>query len=176
MADIERDDLILVGTVGRAHGVKGEVKVVPATDDPTRFSGFKKATSRAGRFERELTFTSVRIQTTGKGLTPIVKIDGVDSRESAEALRGAELYVPAELLPLEEGEFFLHDLIGMAVEDEDGSAIGSVRDVLDLPAASTMVVKREGSEDVMIPIIPEFIIDVEPERIIVRLVEGMLEE
>lgn len=175
MADNESDDLILVGVIGRAHGVKGEVKVVPETDDPTRFRGFKRAVGREGTAERELTFTSVRIQTTGRGLTPILHIDGVNSREEAEAMRGIELYVPAASLPLEEDEFFLHDLIGLGVETEDGEALGRVVDVIELPAASTIVVEREERDDLLIPLIPEFVLDVDEERVLVRLVEGMLD-
>jgi 16S rRNA processing protein RimM len=175
MADNESNDLILVGVIGRAHGVKGEVKVVPETDDPRRFAGFKGAIAKDRSGLRELAFTSVRIQTTGKGLTPIVQIEGVSSREEAEALRGLGLFVPPSALPLKEDEYFLHDLIGLDVVDEKGHVLGRVEDVLDLPAASTLLVSRGEGGDVLIPLVEEFVAEIGADRISVRLVEGLID-
>jgi 16S rRNA processing protein RimM len=107
----------------------------------------------------------------------VVKMVGVDSREDTEAYRQMSVFADAEdLPPLEEDEFFIHDLVGLDVSDEDGGAVGTVTDVLHLPAQDVLVVSRSGREPAMIPVVDEFIvdIDVEARRIVVRPIEGLL--
>lgn len=175
MTDSGPDDLILVGVIGRAHGIKGEVKVAPETDDPRRFRSFRTLVFRDGRGDRELNVLGVRVQTSSKGETPILNIEGVDSREDAEAMRGTRILVREAELPIGEDEFFLHDLVGSETVTEEGESVGIVRDVIDLPGAATIVLKRDGAPEVMIPIVPEFVREVQTGRVVVRLIEGMLD-
>jgi 16S rRNA processing protein RimM len=175
MTDSGPDDLILVGVIGRAHGIKGEVKVVPETDDPERFRAFKRLVFRDARGDREINVLGVRVQTSSKGETPILRLEGVDSREDAEAMRGTKLLVRESDLPIGDDEFFYHDLVGAEAVSEDGGKIGIVRDVIDLPGAATIVLRRDGGDDVLIPIVPEFVRDVRQGRIVLRLIEGMLD-
>jgi hypothetical protein len=147
MADNESDDLILVGVIGRAHGVKGEVKVVPETDDPKRFRRLQGAIAKDRSAERELTFTSVRIQTTGKGLTPIVQIDGVSSsRRGRGAARSRScMYRRPHFLSRKTSSSCTISSV-WTWSTTEGARDRAFEDVLDLPAASTMVVsKRDGT-------------------------------
>lgn len=178
-ADVDIDSLVLMGRIWRPHGVRGEVKVVPDTDDPDRFADLRTVytgTSRntAGRKGIE----SVRFQRTKRGVVVVLKLHGVDSREEADALRKHSVFAAEdELPPLAEDEYFLHDLVGLTAESEDGTVIGIVDDVLELPAQEMLVIRREGAAAAMVPAVPEFVLDIDldAERIVIRPIEGLLE-
>lgn len=173
------DALLLVGRVVRAHGVRGEVKVLPETDDPDRLMELDavyigKEPEQTARYE----VTGARAQPTKRGLLIVLQMAGVESREGAEALRGLPVFAREEdLPPLGEDEFFLHDLVGLHVETDAGEPVGTVRDVLEMPAHPVCVVAREGKADALIPAVPEFIaeVDLEAERLVIRPLEGLLE-
>jgi len=172
-------DLLLVGRIYRAHGVKGDLKVVPETDDPERFEDLEEVFVGTSPEDAEaFAVEAVRYQYSQKGVTVVLKLAGVSSREAADALRRRAVYADAgDLPPLEEGEVYLHDLIGLAVVDEAGEAVGTVEDVLDMPAHHVYVVSRPGRPDAMIPAVPAFIagIDLEAGRLVVRPIEGLLD-
>lgn len=173
------DSLLLVGTVGRPHGVLGEVKVVPETDDPERLRALERvfvgdAPERAeGRVVEGL-----RFQPTKRGLTVLVRFAGITGRDAADLLRGLHVYaVETDLPPLEEGEVFLHDLIGLAVVTDEGEAVGTVTDVLSGGAQPLLVVKRDGRPDALVPDVDEIVtdVDLDAERITIRPPEGLLD-
>ena len=115
---------------------------------------------------------------TQRGLLAILKLEGIDDREAAEALLKQTVYaLEDELEPLAEDEYFLHDLPGLTVVAEDGAPVGVVRDILELPAQPVLVVAREGLPEAMIPLVPEFIVDIDFDgaRIVVHLIEGLLD-
>ena len=175
----ETEELLLIGTVWRAHGVQGELKVVPETDDPTRFLDldtlFLGATpDDAAPHEVE----SARLHQMKKGTVVIVKLEGVDTRDWAETLRSVPVFAREEdLPPLEEGEFFVHDLIGLEAESDEGESIGTVNNVLTTTGQAVYVIGREGKPDAMVPAVDKFIqeIDVEGGRIVIRPIEGLLD-
>lgn len=173
-------DLLLVGSVLKAHGVRGELKVIPETDEPQRFEAFAhvylgRAPEQAARHAVE----SVRHQTTKRGPLVLLKLAGVDERFDAEALRRQQVYASeGDLPPLEDDEAFIHDLVGLAVVSEAGEALGTVEDVVQAPAHDVFVVAREGPrEPAMIPAVEEFVreVDLEGGRLVVRPIEGLLE-
>ncbi len=178
----EEDDfrsLILIGRIFRAHGVRGEVKVIPETDDPERFRDLECV--RVGRSlekTESCAVETVRFQQSRHGVTVILKLQGVASREEADALRQALVYAREEdLPPLAEDELFIHDLIGLQVVTEDGAVVGAVKDILEMPGHDTLLIERDGQPDAMIPLVPEFIVEmrVQEARVVVRLIEGLLE-
>lgn len=178
-AEVDAESLFLVGRIWRAHGVRGEVKVIPETDDPERFEDLRvvftgKTANTVDRREVE----SVRLQPTKRGILVVLKLRNVDSRDEAEMLRKLSVYAHGEdLPPLDEDEFFLHDLIGLQVVAEDGEEVGVVENVLELPAHEVLVVSRPGASSSMIPVVPEFVveIDLEAEQITIRPIEGLIE-
>lgn len=167
----ETGDMVELGKVTAAVGLRGEVRVF-------RYSGTK------GRFESRSTILvggknySVEHVRYQKNMA-VLKLGGVDDRTAAEHLRGAVVEMPAAELPeLTDGSFYIRDLIGMTVlNEEDGGVIGTLSDVLTDRAQDLYVVKRTGGKEIMVPAVKEFIrsIDGEKREIRVALIEGMME-
>ena len=122
---------LMVGVVTSTHGLKGEVNIFPTTDDVGRYDYLERVL--LGDFDdaEELEIENVKYF---KG-RPILKFRGIDRIEGAERLRGCELYVRREdAIPLEEGEYYVGDLVGCTVFDEDGNEVGVLRDILQTGA------------------------------------------
>lgn len=173
------DSLLLVGTVGRPHGVLGEVKVVPETDDPERLRALERVfVGDAPERAEERAVESLRFQPTRRGLTALVRLAGISGRDAADLLRGLNVYAAeTDLPPLDEGEVFLHDLIGLAVVTDEGDEVGTVTDVLTGGAQPLLVVKRDGKPDALVPDVDEIVtdVDLDAERITIRPPEGLLD-
>lgn len=167
-----------VGTVVTTHGLKGEVKVYPTTEDPDRFFDLDKVwLDLSGSMEnlRELHVERVRFS---KNLA-IVKFEGIDSIDDVLPFRHGELYVDrADAIPLEEGAYFVGDLIGIDVlDDVSGECLGTVKDILETGANNVLIVKNQ-KKDLMIPYVRgQFITDVQPEQgfLKVHLIPGILD-
>ena len=102
----------------------------------------------------------------------MIKLEGVDSADEAEKLRGTELDVRREdAIPLEEGEYYVGDLVGCDVYTEDGEKLGVLKDILKTGANGVYVVEVPGEKDVLLPAVDEFILakDIEAKRITVRV-------
>ena len=120
-----------------------------------------------------------------KGAQIILKIEGIDDRNASEAARGCELFMDeADLPELEEGQFYVRDMVGSDVVLEDGTLIGTLKDVLTNTAQDVYVVKRsdgpggeKSKNDLLIPGVPQFIleVDIDEKKIVVRLPEGLME-
>lgn len=161
---------ILIGKITSAVGLKGEVKVYNYSDSAEIYQTTEAI--YAGTDLRKI--QSVRTQ---KNMI-VLKLEGIDNREDAEKARGQELSVTeADLPELPEGQFYVRDLIGMTVADaESGAKIGRLRDVIQNTAQDIFDVETTEGKQVLIPKVPEFIIDIDAgSRVIkVRLIEGML--
>ncbi len=167
------EDRFQVGIVSGAHGVSGEVRVFPTTDDPRRFSKLKRVYLEKGREKR--TMDIVRVKYSGQ--RAVLRFQGVDTVEEAEKLRGASLYVPRqEAIPLEEGEYFIADLIGMQVVAEDGADLGVLRNVIETGANDVYEIEMRDGRQLLLPAIHDCIlqVDVEAGRMRVRLLDGLL--
>jgi 16S rRNA processing protein RimM len=159
----------MVGEVLRPHGVRGEVRVEPFTDLPERFEWLERI--YVGEPPRPVDLESVRFH---QG-TVLLKFSGDDDRNAAEARRGQKLYVPEdEAIPLEEGEYFIHDLIGLDAYDEAGTALGQLVEVLETGANNVFVIEGTAGE-LLLPDIPDVIreIDFDSGRLIVALLPGL---
>ena len=168
------DDLLLVGRVARPHGIRGQVIVNPETDfaDERFAPGRTLQVGPPGRTVARR-ITEARFH---KG-RPIVAFEDVATMSDAEALAGAELWMPqAEMAPLPAGTFYRHDLVGCEVRDRAGSVIGEVREVEGTLERSYLIV-RGAHGDVMIPMVDEICVTVSPaERlIVVAPPEGLLD-
>ncbi len=120
-----RDDLVLVGEFGRAHGLKGEVRLKSHTGDPQAIAAYKPLTGSDGR---TYSLKNVRQAPGGAPDLLIAVVDGVTTREGSEALNRVQLHVERDRLPPpdEDDEFLLADLIGLAVQNAAGDAIGTI--------------------------------------------------
>ena len=159
---------LLVGEIGKPHGLMGEVYVVPISDDPRRFEPGSRLL-RAG--DGVLDIESVR----GHGSRLLVKFHGVSSRDEAESLRGPLFVNSEDVRALEEDEFWPFDLIGCDVF-EDGELRGTVTEVRPGSAHDLLVIEVEGDER-MIPLVKEIVTTVQTEnrRIDIAPPEGLLE-
>ncbi len=173
------DTLVRIGHIFRPHGVHGELKVEPETDDSSLFERLE--TVYVGSFADRAVphaVASVRYQESKRGLTIILKLDEVEGRDAAERLTKKFTFVPEEELPdLAEDEFFIHDLIGLDVVAEDGTVLGTVANILQMPAHDVYVVRRDGKPEAMIPAVDDFIIDIDldGEQVVVRPIDGLLD-
>lgn len=151
---------VMVGRIGRPHGVRGEVTVEVRTDDPhARFaSGSVLATDPAGA--GPLTVVRSRLS----GGTMVIAFEGFDDRADAERLRGTLLMVDTADLPDTDDadEFYDHQLIGLVVRATSGGRLGTVTDVLHPPAAPVLEVRTPAGDAVLVPfvsaIVPEVVV------------------
>jgi 16S rRNA processing protein RimM len=152
------EDLLQVGAIIKAHGVRGEVKVFPTTDDPARFKDLKTVLLDTGKEKRELEITGVKFF---KNLV-ILKFKGLDSMNEVENLRQAKLFVTREnAVELSENEYFIADLIGLSVTSDEGEELGNISDVLQTGANDVYVISREGAAELLVPAIKECILNVD---------------
>lgn len=161
---------VLVGTIGRAHGLRGEVTVHVRTDEPERrFAAGEPL--RVG--DRPRVVASVRWHSG----TLLLRFEGVTDRTAAEALRGQELWVdvPADEAPAEEGEYWDRQLVGLQVLDAAGSAVGTIGEVLHLPAHDVLVVRTPGG-DRLVPFVSAIVpvVDLAAGHVQVADVGGLL--
>lgn len=162
---MEKSDYIEAGRIVNTHGVAGEVKIEVWLDSPA----FMKKFRRLFLGERELQVESARVQ---KSFL-LCKLRGVDDVNAAMALKGRTVYVAREDARLPGGTFFLQDILGARVVDEQGEEIGTLVEILERPASKIYVVR--GEEEHLIPAVPAFILRTDPVNgvVTVRLIEGM---
>lgn len=176
--------LILVGCIGRAHGVRGEVKVYPETDTPERFLELETLyVGTSSETARPLAVEAARFQhKKGGQLIVLLKLGGVDDRDEAQTFNAQKLFALEDHLPpLEEGEIYLQDLIGFDVFEREGEGDellfrGTVADVIDEQTAQLLfLVRREGAPDVLVPDVDPIVekVDLEERRIVVTPPEGL---
>lgn len=153
------------GQIVNTHGIHGEVRIVPWADSPEFLRGF--STLYADGIP--IPVTSSRVH---KG-SVIAKLDGVDTVEQAMLLKGKTVQIRRADAKLPEGSFFLADIIGLDVVDEFGQKLGVLREVLSPSVQQVYVV--DGQREIMIPAVPEFILEtnIADGYIKVRLIEGM---
>ena len=163
---MEKKALIEAGRIVNTHGVQGEVKIEVWLDSPQFLKSFKRLYTDAGQ---ELRVVSARVH---KDFV-IACLEGVDDINAAMTLKNRTVSIRREDARLPKGAFFLQDILGARVVDEDGREIGVLEDVLETPASNIYVVKGESEH--LIPAVPEFIkkTDAENGVVTVHLIEGM---
>ena len=150
-----------VGVIAGTHGLRGEVKVFPTTDEPRRFLDLEKVIMDTGREERILKIRSVKFF---KKFV-ILGFEGMDRIEDVERLKGSELLIDRkDAIPLEEGEYFIPDLLGLKVVTDDGRELGVIKDVIETGANNVYDVQNEDGRRVLIPAIPQCILEVRLEE------------
>ncbi|MBE5880170.1 MAG: 16S rRNA processing protein RimM [Lachnospiraceae bacterium] len=162
-----------VGVISSTHGIKGEVKVFPTTDDVNRFKKLKEVQLDTGKEKILLHPESVKFF---KQFV-ILKFKEFNSINDVEAYKGKSLYVDREhAVRLRKDEYFIADLIGLSVVTEEGDAFGLMKDVMQTGANDVYVVERTNGEEVLLPAIKECVkeIDIENGKITVHIMDGLL--
>lgn len=163
-----------VGAVTSTHGLRGEVKVFPTTDDPGRYKKLKEVLVDTGKGQETRKIERVRFF---KQMV-IVKFEGLDDINEVERYKGARLYVKREqALKLREDEYYFADLVGLCVQTEDGEALGTLKDILQTGANDVYVIGRGKKKDLLVPAIKDCIkkVDMESGTMTVHLLPGLLE-
>lgn len=162
-----------VGQIVNTFGIKGEVKVVPFTDDIKRFDELKNVYVKTKKESKQYKVENVKYH---KNMV-LIKLEGINNVESAENLRNAFLEIDRkDAIPLEEGTYFIADLIGLEVYTEEGKLLGKVDDIYNTGSNDIYVVKDELGKQILLPGIKEVIKEVllEQEKIIVHLIPGLI--
>ena len=164
-----------IGIFSSTHGIRGEIKVYPTTDSPARFSRLKKVILETPKEKLDLEVEKARFF---KGMV-ILKFKGIDNINDIERYKGASLIVPREdAAPLEEGSFYVADLLGCRVETEEGRYLGTLQDVMPTGANDVFVVKdkeKKDSREYLLPNIRDCVKRISPEEglITVHLMDGL---
>lgn len=149
------DNFVTVGRLGRTRGVSGEIYIIPETDFPDRFLGMNEIFVQHKDGWKETRLESSRL-VSGR---PVVKLEGIDTPEDAARLTNREVGVrEEEIVKLPEGSFWIHDLIGCEVIEENSEArLGEITGVERYPANDVYLVRTEDGKEVMIAAVGQFI-------------------
>lgn len=163
-----------VGVIANTHGIRGEVKVFPTTDDAGRFKKLKKVILDAGKEKINLNVESVKFF---KNMV-ILKFKEYNNINDIECFKGKDLLVAREdAVKLEEGEYYIADILGATVILENGETFGILEDVLQTGANDVYVVKTEDGKEVLLPKIDECVkkLDIENKIVTVHIMKGLLD-
>lgn len=158
---------VVIGTVIAPHGVRGDLRILPQTDHPEQFLELSYLLLEDGR---SLPVTSARFH---KRMI-LMKCKGVDTMNDAELLRGKKVLINSEDLPqLEEGEYYVADLIGLPVFDAAGTQLGALKEVLSTGSNDVYVIAVPEGKDVLVPALKKHVkeINLQDRRIVVELPE-----
>ena len=167
------EDLLKVGVITTTHGVRGEAKVYPTTDEPERFLELDYVLLDTGRELRKLEIKNVKFF---KNLV-ILKFKGVDNINDIEKYKGRDLWIPRKVgQELEEDEYYIADLLGMSVVLEDGQEFGTLKDVMETGANDVYIIDSAEHGEVLLPAIKECILDVDLEKNVmtIHLMKGLI--
>ena len=167
------EQLLQVGVISSTHGVRGEVKVYPTTDDASRFKRLKKVMLDTGKEQLPLEIQQVKFF---KQFV-IVKFKGIDNINDIERYKRCPLLIEREdAVPLGEGEHFIADMIGMRVVTENGEVFGTLRDVMETGANDVYIIDSEAHGEVLLPAIRECILEIDEAegKMTVHLMDGLI--
>ena len=168
------EKLLQVGAITSTHGIRGEVKVFPTTDDVNRFKKLKEVVLDTGKEQITLEIQSVKFF---KQMV-ILKFKGIDNINDIEKYKGKNLYVTREnAVKLEKDEYFIADMIGSEVSDEEGALLGTLKDVMRTGANDVYVVENQEGKELLFPAIKQCVlnVDVENKKITVHVMPGLLD-
>lgn len=161
----------IVGKIISTHGIKGELKVFPLTDDINRFKDLKEA--YIGEEKLKVQVVGVKFNKD----KPIIRFKEFDNINQVLKFKDLYLYVDDEnLIQLEENEYFVFQLLGCEVEDIEGKSIGILEDIISTPSNDVYVI-RHGDKEYLVPAIKEFVKDIDINSKLIRIdpIEGMIE-
>jgi 16S rRNA processing protein RimM len=170
------NEYLIIGKIGGAHGVRGEMRVSPITDDVRRFRALSDCVilTPAEKLLRTARISEKRVT----GDTVLVTFEGVSDRDEAQKLTGFYLAVKrGDAPPLEKGRYYIADMIGCTVADQTIGVIGRISEILQTGSNDVIVVKRPEKQDLLIPFLKDVVTDVDvfAQKVTVKLPDGLLE-
>lgn len=168
------EERLQVGIISSTHGVRGEVKVFPTTDDINRFKKLKEVILVTEKTEKVLKITSVKFFKQ----FAILKFEGIDTLNDVEVYKGAKLFVNRKnAVKLNKDEYFIADLIDLKVVDEQENELGTLIDVMKTGANDVYIVKNSEGLELLFPAIKECILDIDfkQKKMKVHVMDGLLD-
>lgn len=168
-------DYFQIGVITNTHGIRGELKVIPTTEDPKRFEALEKVWVVR---ERETQVYHIEAVRYFKQFV-LLKFKGVKSINEVEHLKKASIQIPREwALPLEEDEYYIRDLLGLKVITEDEQLLGIIKDVIMTGSNEVYVVETDEKKEILLPAIKECIlkVDIEEKIMQVHLMKGLMDQ
>ena len=168
------NDYFRVGVIANTHGIRGEVKVYPTTDNVERFKELKQVILDTGKEKKDLEIQNVKFF---KNMA-ILKFKGIDNINDIEKYKGKDLLVTREnAVKLEEGEFYLADVLDAKVLTDVGEELGVITDVLETGANDVFVIETKEGKEVLFPVTKECILDINTDEMIVtvHVLSGLLD-
>lgn len=166
-------ELLQVGVISSTHGVRGEVKVFPTTDDVKRFKKLKEVLLDTGRGHLKLEVESVKFFKQ----FAILKFKGIDNINDIEKYKGKSLLVDRKnAVKLQKNEYFIADMVGITVFTEDGEEFGKLTDVMETGANDVYVIESIKHGEILVPAIKQCIlnVDIEKQTMVIHLMEGLV--
>lgn len=168
------EDFLRVGVISSTHGVRGEVKIFPTTDDINRFTNLKEVYLDTGAERKLLEIEQVKFF---KNMA-ILKFKGYDNINDIEKYKGKDLLVTRDkAIKLKPDENFITDLIGLSVETDEGEDFGTVTDIIQTPANDVYVIQGRDGKEYLFPSIKECIlkVDLDAKKVLVHIMDGLLD-
>lgn len=166
------EQLLQVGAIASTHGIRGEVKVFPTTDDVKRFKDLKEVILDTGKEQLNLEIESVKFFKQ----FAILKFKGIDNINDIEKYKGKYLFVTRDnAVALEKGEYFIADMIGIEVYNEEEEKIGVLEDVLLTGANDVYIIKKLDGKELLLPAIKQCVLDIniEEKKMKVHVMDGL---
>ena len=166
-------DFLEIGQIVNTFGIKGMVKVKPFTDDIKRFDNLKKVYVESNKIKKEYQIEEVKYH---KGMV-LIKFKGIDNPEDAEILRNHYLKVNREdEAELEEGTYYIVDLLGLDVYSDEGKLLGKLDDIFNTGSNDIYVVKDELGKQILLPAISDVIkeINLDEKKIVIHIIKGLI--
>ncbi|TCK98305.1 16S rRNA processing protein RimM [Natranaerovirga hydrolytica] len=163
-----------IGIITNTHGIKGELKVLPTTDDPERFELLDWVIVDNKKENIELQIEKVRYFKK----QVILKFKAYDSINHVEKFKNAIIKIPRELaLPLEEDEYYISDLIGLEVFTDQEEKLGHLKDVIKTGSNEVYIIQTKDDKEILLPAIKECILDInlKDKKIKVHLMKGLVD-
>ena len=168
------EDLIRIGVISSTHGIRGEVKVYPTTDEPERFLDLKNVFLKTRRETLALEIQTVKFF---KNMV-ILKFKGLDNINDIEKYRNCDLFVSREnAVDLEEDEYYYADLIGLHVVTDTGEDFGTLKEIMETGANDVYVIELNDGRELLLPAIKQCVLDVDVEAgwMRIHILEGLLD-
>ncbi|MGL1930196.1 MAG: ribosome maturation factor RimM [Desulfotalea sp.] len=165
---------ILIGAISKAHGMKGEVKVYSYSGQPESFCDYRNITliSQDGEFSPQLSIQKTRPQ----GKMAIMLLETVSDRNRAEDIEGMGILIEKkDLPPIDDDEFYWHQLIGKKVIDKDNKELGKVVDMFSNGAQDLMVISTPRTKDILVPVVDKIILKFDDEYVQIDPPQGLLD-
>lgn len=168
-------DYFNIGKIVNTHGIRGEVKVIPLTDDPKRFELLEYVYIDNNKSLEKYTIKNIKYF---KNMV-IIKFEELQDMTSAEKLKQSIVKIPRELaIPLEDDEYYVQDLIDIKVSTDDCEYLGTIKDIIFTGSNDVYVIETEDKKEILIPALKQCIkqIDMNSKTMIVSLLEGLIDE